>query len=51
MNPIDLFIFEHMETMVSIALLIPFAVVAYLTRNNHGQRVYTLPDTIEERVQ
>ena len=50
MSAMDLFIFEHMETMVSIALLIPFAVVAYLTRNNHGQRVYTLPDTNQERI-
>jgi len=44
MNAIDLFLFNHLEVFATITIFIPLAMVAYLTRNNYGDRVYTLPD-------
>ena len=50
MNPIDLFISNNLEAFAAIACFVPLAVIAWLTRNNHGERVYTLPDTNQERI-
>ena len=48
MNPIDQFLFEHVEVFFCVVVWAPMAIVAWMTRNNHGDRVYTLPETKTE---
>ena len=50
MNAIDQFLFNNLEVFATITIFVPLAIVAWLTRNNYDERVYTLPDHNAKRV-
>ena len=43
MNAIDQFCFQHAEIFAAVVCFVPLAIIAWLSKDNHGERVYVLP--------